>query len=170
MKKLTSIVVLVVILVLSLSTTALAGSMSEKDYLSQKSHEQYTKNIGKTYGIFNASAADIVCGVYDWSTSSETRNNLTIEDSIFEIISNLEDAGYSEQANEILSADNLKESISIADQVIRMQLVKDITNIKSDNRKGWFLKYFIDSAQQSKSGLDTIELYIRLQILLPIGS
>ncbi|MDF2865975.1 MAG: hypothetical protein K0R72_793 [Clostridia bacterium] len=170
MKKITVIVTMVMVLVLSLSTTAFAGSMTEKDYLSQKNHEQYTKNIGKTYGIFNAPAADVICGVYDWSNSSENKNNLTIEDSILEIVSNLEDAGYSEQANEILSADTLKQSISIADRIIKMQLTKNIENTKANNRKGWFITYFVKSAQEANYGSDVIELYIRLQLLLPVGS
>lgn len=170
MKKFTQILTMVIVLVLGFSSTAFAGSMTQKDYLSQEHHEQYTKNIGTTYGIFNAAAADVVCGVYDWSTSPESKNNLTIEESILEIVSNLENAGYSQQANEILSAETLKQSISIADTIIKEQLSKDISNVKTSDRKGWFITYFVNSAQEAKYASDVIELYINLQLLLPIGS
>lgn len=167
MKKITAILTMVMILVFSLSTDAFAGSMTEKDFLSQKYHEQYVQKSNNTYDIFNAAAADIVCGV---NNLSESKNNLTIEDSIFEIVSNLENAGYSQEADEILSADTLKQSISIAEKIIKAHLTKEIQNTNINTRKGWFISYFKNSAKEATYASEVIELYIRLHLLLPIGS
>lgn len=161
-----AIISMVMILVLGTSTTVFAGGFTSNELLQQKYHKQYTEKYLQ-YSIFNAAAADVVCGVNVWS---EYGNDLTVQDAVLEIVLNLEAAGYSEEADEILSAETLKQSISIADGTIKTLLTKEIENTNINSRKGWFISYFKTSAKEATYASDVIELYIRLQLLLPVGS
>ncbi len=176
-KKITSVLVLTLIISLTLSTTAFAGGISKQHAFRDAQHEKYLEKYfdwgaeNSKYGIFNTDAVDALYG--DEYSLVSTATDLTLEDAVTEIAMNLFYAGKSEEAYSIITAPTLKEAVVVAGELIKKELASVMKSSNSDaSTSGWYFKSLNDRLNnlEGYSVGDIVSEYIQWSLVGPIGS